>query len=109
MRQHFSSLGCLLAKVLHKGNAGYWEDSEIKHQGEYTKKWGEAEVTTLKQFLGDLELHSGGQVILRSFGTYNTKLWDDVMSDFEPLTANDIVMVNFGAWCAQPQHRPPTS
>ena len=99
MRQNFASLACLLAKVMHRGHATYWEDSDVKHQGVYPKKWGDSEVTTLKQFVGDVELLSGGQVVLRSFGTYNAKLWDDVLSDFEPLTADDIVMVNFGAWC----------
>ena len=103
MRQHFSSLACLLDKVIHKGHATYWDESDIKHKGDYKKPWGKEEVLTLKQFLGNLELHSGGQVILRSFGTYNSKLWDDVFSDFAPLTTDDVIMVNFGAWCVPPR------
>jgi hypothetical protein len=38
------------------------------------------------------------QVVIRSFGTYNPQLWDDVFSDFAPLTAKDVILVNFGAW-----------
>lgn len=38
------------------------------------------------------------QVIIRSFGTFNGTLWDDVFSDFAPITEKDVIMVNFGAW-----------
>ncbi len=34
----------------------------------------------------------------RSFGTYESKLWDDVFSEFEPITSDDIILVNFAAW-----------
>ena len=34
----------------------------------------------------------------RSFGTYQSELWDDVFSEFEPITEDDIILVNFAAW-----------
>ena len=34
----------------------------------------------------------------RSFGTYESELWDDVFSEFEPITSDDIILVNFAAW-----------
>jgi hypothetical protein len=40
------------------------------------------------------------QVIIRSFGTFNGTLWDDVLSDFAPITDKDVILVNFGAWWA---------
>jgi len=41
---------------------------------------------------------SGSKVACRSFGTYESRLWDDVFSEFKPLTSDDIILVNFGAW-----------
>ena len=35
---------------------------------------------------------------MRDFGTYNQTLFDDVMSDFQPLSENDVVVLNWGAW-----------
>lgn len=40
----------------------------------------------------------GGQVIIRSFGTYQAQLWDDIFAEFAPLTERDVILVNFGAW-----------
>lgn len=34
----------------------------------------------------------------RSFGTYDSKLWDDIFSEFQPITEDDIIIVNFAAW-----------
>ena len=44
------------------------------------------------------DIFSGRKVACRSFGTYESRLWDDVFSEFEPLTSDDIILVNFGAW-----------
>lgn len=41
------SLRLAASKVIHKGHASYWDDSDIEHKGEYTKSGGSAEVTTL--------------------------------------------------------------
>ena len=38
------------------------------------------------------------QVFLRAFGRFNLTLWDDVFKEFEPLTDQDVIIVNFGAW-----------
>ena len=38
------------------------------------------------------------QVIIRSFGTYQAQLWDDIFAEFAPITENDVILVNFGAW-----------
>ena len=35
---------------------------------------------------------------MRDFGTYNQTLFDDVLSDFQPLSADDVVVLNWGAW-----------
>ena len=98
MRQQFASLACLLKLVSKAGKSARWDLSDIKYQGEYTQPWGQGETTTSKQFVGDIELNNGAKIVIRSFGTYNSQLWDDVMSDFAPLTAQDVVLVNFGAW-----------
>jgi hypothetical protein len=45
-----------------------------------------------------MELSSGGQVLLRGFGRFNLTLWDQVIGELEPITADDIILVNFGAW-----------
>lgn len=37
---------------------------------------------------------------IRNFGYFHPQLWDDMLSDLQPLTESDILMVNFGAWCA---------
>lgn len=38
------------------------------------------------------------QVIIRSFGTYQAQLWDDIFAEFAPITEKDVILVNFGAW-----------
>ena len=38
------------------------------------------------------------KLLCRSFGTYESKLWDDVFSEFEPITSKDVILVNFAAW-----------
>jgi hypothetical protein len=60
----------------------------------YPKKY------VLKQYIGNLYLESGGSIHLRSFGILNISLWDDVLRDFGKLTDQDVLLVNFGAWCA---------
>ena len=99
MRQQFASLACLLKPVSKSGKSARWDLSDIKYQGDYFQPWGKAETPTSKQFVGEFELNNGAKIIIRSFGTYNSKLWDDVFSDFAPITANDVILVNFGAWC----------
>ena len=37
-------------------------------------------------------------MFLRAFGRFNLTLWDDVFKEFLPLTDNDVIVVNFGAW-----------
>ena len=44
------------------------------------------------------DIFSSRKVACRSFGTYESRLWDDVFSEFAPLTSDDIILVNFGAW-----------
>lgn len=44
------------------------------------------------------KLPSSHQV--RCFGRYNSSLWDDVFAEFGPITERDLIIVNFGAWCA---------
>ena len=34
----------------------------------------------------------------RAYGRFNLSLWDDVMAEFQPLTEEDVIVVNFGAW-----------
>ena len=108
MRQSFASLACLLKGVSKAGKSSRWDLSDIKYQGEYVQPWGKGQTPTSKQFVGEFELTNGAKVIIRSFGTYNSKLWDDVMSDFAPITANDVILVNFGAWCGACHHCPMT-
>lgn len=38
------------------------------------------------------------QVFLRDFGTLNQTLFDDVLSDFQPLLEDDVLVLNWGAW-----------
>ena len=35
---------------------------------------------------------------LRDFGEYNQSLFDDVLSEFHPLSSNDVLIVNWSAW-----------
>ena len=44
------------------------------------------------------ECMGGSQVIIRSFGTYQAQLWDDIFAEFAPITEKDVILVNFGAW-----------
>lgn len=43
-------------------------------------------------------MHAWPQVIIRSFGTYQEQLWDDIFAEFAPITEKDVILVNFGAW-----------
>ena len=36
--------------------------------------------------------------VCRAYGRFNLSLWDDVMVEFQPLTDEDVIVVNFGAW-----------
>ncbi len=48
--------------------------------------------------MGEFQLESGGQVVVRDFGVYNQSLFDDVLSDFAPLRSSDVLIVNWSAW-----------
>jgi hypothetical protein len=54
----------------------------------------------LKQFVGNFYLQNGASVHIRSFGQFNVSLWDNEMREFGLLTERDVIIVNFGAWCA---------
>ena len=45
-----------------------------------------------------MKLKSGGEIHVRCFGRYNASLWDDVFAELPALTAQDIIIVNLGAW-----------
>ena len=45
-----------------------------------------------------MKLRDGGEIHVRCFGRYNSSLWDDVMAELPPLTEQDVIIVNFGAW-----------
>ena len=38
-----------------------------------------------------------GLCACRAYGRFNLSLWDDVMAEFQPLTEEDVIVVNFGA------------
>ena len=68
--------------------------------GEYKgREWPEGR-NILKQYWADVTLKGGLQIAVRCFGRYNSSLWDDVFAEFAPLTERDLIIVNFGAWCA---------
>ena len=48
--------------------------------------------------MGEFLLDSGARVYLRDFGVYNQTLFDDILSDFAPLRATDVLVLNWGAW-----------
>lgn len=48
--------------------------------------------------MGDFDFGSGASVHLRDFGVYNQSLYDDLLSDFQPLRDTDVLVVNWGAW-----------
>ena len=50
------------------------------------------------QVVGHMQLSNGGEILMRSFGRFNLTLWDQVIGELEPITARDIILVNFGAW-----------
>ena len=41
------------------------------------------------------------QVYIRNFGLYHLQLFDDMLADLQPLQPSDVIMINFGAWCAR--------
>ena len=51
-----------------------------------------------KIYWGDLRLRGGGRVHARIVGSYSAELIEDILSELGPLTARDVVVVNFGAW-----------
>ena len=51
-----------------------------------------------EQVIGEISLKRGGTILLRGFGRFNLDLWDDVLEELQPITKEDIIMVNFGAW-----------
>lgn len=46
-----------------------------------------------KQFVGDFVTSTGFQVHLRDMGTYNATLLGQVLSDFFPLSSDDVLLV----------------
>ena len=51
-----------------------------------------------KQFWGDLSLASGATVHARIFGSFSGVLLEDLLAEMPPLTQNDVIIANFGAW-----------
>lgn len=51
-----------------------------------------------KQMWADVELKSGGSLHARLFGSFSRQLVEDVLAELPPLTASDVIVVNFGAW-----------
>ena len=49
-----------------------------------------------QEHLPDLSLPA--HCTCRAYGRFNLSLWDDVMAEFQPLTEEDVIVVNFGAW-----------
>lgn len=45
-----------------------------------------------------MKLKNGGEIYVRCFGRYNSSLWDDVFAELPPLTEQDVIIINFGAW-----------
>ena len=45
-----------------------------------------------------MKLGNGGEIHVRCFGRYNASLWDDIFAELPPLTAQDVIIINFGAW-----------
>ncbi len=45
-----------------------------------------------------MKLRNGGEIHVRCFGRYNASLWDAVFAELPPLTAQDVIIINFGAW-----------
>lgn len=99
MRLHFHSLACLMRSQITTGYAMDWNRSPIQWKGNYTSQWAEAgTMPVVKQFVGDFVTNSGLSVHIRDMGTYNDTLLGDLLSDFNPLQADDILLINWGAW-----------
>ncbi len=45
------------------------------------------------------------QVHIRNSGWFHVQLWDDMLADLQPLAPSDVLLVNYGAWCATPPFR----
>ncbi|CAL5226961.1 g9846 [Coccomyxa viridis] len=102
MRQMFQSLACILGDHIQSGFLTPWEDATSSHihipfDREYLidKKPGHP---VYKQYVGGFLLPNHTPVYLRSFGILNLTLWDDIMSEFMPLTSQDVIIAEFGAW-----------
>ena len=50
----------------------------------------------LRQYVGEVKLANGGSMHLRCMDRFSMALWDEVMAPFEPLSAHDILLLNFG-------------
>ncbi|EIE21588.1 hypothetical protein COCSUDRAFT_66960 [Coccomyxa subellipsoidea C-169] len=98
MQQMFNSLACLTRPALKSGKQTPWEESDLKLDKEYTARSLQPGLHVKKKFVGDFLLDNGLHVFLRSFNVFNLTLWDDVMKPFGELQADDILVVNFGAW-----------
>jgi hypothetical protein len=51
-----------------------------------------------KQFWGDISLSSGANVHARIFGSFSGVLLEDLLAEMPPLTQDDVIITNFGAW-----------
>ncbi|CAK0786753.1 hypothetical protein CVIRNUC_009967 [Coccomyxa viridis] len=101
MRQVFQSLACLLTDHVTDGYLVDWQDAKpnqtaVPFKDEYFVRGTRSPI--LKQNVGMFRLKNGVQVHFQSFGIFNLTLWDDVMTKFMPLSKNDTIFVEFGAW-----------
>ena len=74
-----------------------WEKANSSHtaipfEREYAVR-GEPGASVFKQNIGSFTLQNGAAVHIQSFGMFNMTLWDDVMTQFMPLTPRDIILV----------------
>ncbi|KAK9916493.1 hypothetical protein WJX75_003317 [Coccomyxa subellipsoidea] len=102
MRQMFQSLACLMTPRIVGGFFMDWDKTNssqtaVPFEKEYTVR-DEPNVNIFKQNVGNFSLTNGASVHIRSFGIFNISLWDDVFAEFLPLTENDTIVVEFGAW-----------
>ncbi|CAL5228102.1 g11175 [Coccomyxa viridis] len=96
--QMYNSLACLLAPVTADGFSTLWENANTTVTKNYKgREWPE-DRHILKQYWADVKLGNGGEIHVRCFGRYNASLWDDVFAELPPLTAQDVIIINFGAW-----------
>ncbi|KAK9907951.1 hypothetical protein WJX75_000456 [Coccomyxa subellipsoidea] len=100
MRQQWLSLACLLNDVTVSGEHHLWDEEKypVAMEHDYIARGIPGDFRIPRQYIGRFDLKSGAQVFLRAFGRFNLTLWDDVFAEFQPLTDNDVIVFNFGAW-----------